>query len=59
MTEAEYLELLTLSVVVIPNMDPREFDIQAAGKRQMELFRKAAQPYSYYRGEEADIITTE
>lgn len=59
MTEAEYLELLTLSVVVIPNMDHREFDVQAAAKRQMELFRKAAQPYAFYMGDEAEIVTTE
>ena len=55
MTEAEYLELLALSVVVIPNMDPREYNLQEASKRQMELFEKAAQPYAYYQGE----VTTE
>lgn len=59
MTEAEYLELLTLSVVVIPNMDPREYDVQAAAKRQMELFGKAAQPYAYYQGEVVEPVTTE
>lgn len=54
MTEAEYLELLALSVV-IPNMDPHEYNVQEASKRQMELFEKAAQPYAYHQGE----VTTE
>lgn len=56
MTESEYLELLTLSAVLLPNMDPREYDVESAANRQMELFEKASKQYSWYQ--EADIVTT-
>lgn len=49
MTELEYLELLTLTSVLLPNMDPREFDVKAAARRQMELYKKATYKYSLYQ----------
>lgn len=56
MTELEYLELLTLSAVLLPNMDSREFNVQAAADRQLELFKKATSKYSLY--EEVETVTT-
>lgn len=56
MTEQEYLELLCLSAVLIPNMDPREFNVKLAADRQMELFKKASKKYSYFQ--EAEEVTT-
>lgn len=47
LTTDEALELLVLSTIVIPNMDDEEFNIEAAEKRQLELFNKASQPYKY------------
>lgn len=55
MNEKEMLELLVLSAVLIPNMDPREYDIKSAADRQMELFKKATAPYSLYQ--EAEIVS--
>lgn len=46
------LELLMLSVVVIPNMNSHDFNVKAATARQMELFKKASEPYSYYQDAE-------
>lgn len=56
MSESEYLELLTLSVVLLPNLDSREYDVRHARARQMELFKKMAAPYSLYQ--EAEEIPT-
>lgn len=57
MTEAEYLELLVLSTIVIPNMNSRHYNVESALRRQEELFNKAAKPYSYY--EDVEFVSSE
>lgn len=57
MTDSEYLELLTLSAVIIPNLSVRSYDVGEAERRQLELFEKAAKPYSLYQ--EVEEVTQE
>lgn len=52
LTAAEYSELVALSVVIIDNLDPREYDVKAARQRQLELFKRAAKPYSIWQDAE-------